>query len=442
MPGPVILASDVNSAASGGRYVAFQSSGYVQVATNRIVGAPEYTDAAVLEGRNLNDIDYSQIVRAPNLVLPPPPPVSVSGEAEPFPTTPPTPAGRTALPAATAHVAGNMDLANLLDIDGVEVDRATATNIDIDNGYVRLTVSGTGFVYDEDDDLVAGIVSSVSFVSGLHDRFFSISLDFNVVPPPVSAVVGPLTQQVFAVVLAGDDAISGGSVINGPGSGTDLLRGYDGNDLISGGGGNDTIFGGTGDDVIYAVAGSNLNRETGSTYLRGDDGADFIVGGLGFDDANGNIGNDTVTTGAGDDYCVGGKDSDLLYGEAGQDIVYGNLGNDSCDGGDGNDIVRGGQDNDVVRGGAGDDFVSGDKGSDTMTGGLGADIFHTFGDAGVDRVTDFSLAQGDRVQLDPGTQYTVSQVGADTVINMTGGGQMVLVGVQMSSLTPGWIFGA
>jgi len=33
-------------------------------------------------------------------------------------------------------------------------------------------------------------------------------------------------------------------------------------------------------------------------------------------------------------------------------------------------------------------------------------------------------------------------VGADTVIDMTGGGQMVLVGVQMSTLTAGWIFGA
>ena len=75
-------------------------------------------------------------------------------------------------------------------------------------------------------------------------------------------------------------------------------------------------------------------------------------------------------------------------------------------------------------------------------GGAGADRFHTFGEAGVDRVLDFSLAQGDRVQLDPGTQYTVSQVGADTVISMTGGGQMVLVGVQASALTDGWIFGA
>ena len=74
-----------------------------------------------------------------------------------------------------------------------------------------------------------------------------------------------------------------------------------------------------------------------------------------------------------------------------------------------------------------------------MTGGTGADVFHSFGEAGLDRVADFSLAEGDRVQLDPGTQYAVGQVGADTVVSMTGGGQLVLVGVSMSSLTGNWI---
>jgi hypothetical protein len=60
--------------------------------------------------------------------------------------------------------------------------------------------------------------------------------------------------------------------------------------------------------------------------------------------------------------------------------------------------------------------------------------------AGVDRVLDFNLGEGDRVMLDPGTTYTVSQVGADTVIDMgTPGNQMILVGVQMSTLTAGWI---
>jgi hypothetical protein len=57
-------------------------------------------------------------------------------------------------------------------------------------------------------------------------------------------------------------------------------------------------------------------------------------------------------------------------------------------------------------------------------------------------VVDFNLAEGDRVQLDPGTTYTLSQVGADTVLDMGGGHQMILVGVQMSTLASGWVFGA
>ena len=207
-----------------------------------------------------------------------------------------------------------------------------------------------------------------------------------------------------------------------------------GADRISTGSSADTLRGYAGDDTISDSGGRN--------YLRGDEGNDSIVGGSGFDDINGNMGNDTCVGGLGDDWVVGGRDNDSLVGGLGANLVYGNLGNDTCEGGAGDDIVRGGQNNDMISGGAGNDYVSGDKGDDTVTGGTGADIFHTFGDAALDRVLDFNRAEGDRVQLDPGTQFTVSQVGADTFINMTGGGQMVLVGVSMSSLTDGWIFGA
>ena len=213
-------------------------------------------------------------------------------------------------------------------------------------------------------------------------------------------------------------------------------------DNLSGGVANEQFVVGTGDDTVNAGGGNDtIDGGSGQSYLRGDDGNDSILGGAGFDDAHGNMGNDTVATGAGEDYCVGGKDNDSLSGGADYDLVYGNLGNDTCNGDDGNDIVRGGQGNDVVNGGAGDDFVSGDKGDDTMAGGAGADSFHTFGDAGNDRVIDFNRSEGDRVQLDPGTQFTVVQVGADTQIDMVGGGRMVLVGIQMSTLDPGWIFG-
>ena len=220
------------------------------------------------------------------------------------------------------------------------------------------------------------------------------------------------------------------------GSGDDTIMGNAAANSLSGGAGSDQIFGSSGNDTIDGGSAGPAGN-----YLRGDDGNDSLLGGANFDDINGNQGNDTVSTGAGDDYCVGGKDNDLLFGGSGVDYVYGNLGDDTCNGDDGNDIVRGGQGNDVVNGGAGDDFVSGDKGDDTMSGGAGADLFHTFSDAGIDRVLDFSVAQGDRVLLDPGTQFTVMQVGGDTVIMMNAG-QMVLVGIQMSSLPPGTIFGA
>lgn len=255
--------------------------------------------------------------------------------------------------------------------------------------------------------------------------------------------LGVIDHLTFVAAPAGLLPSTTPQAIQGTTASDTLVGGVNG-DTLQGLGGQDTINGGAGDDVIFALAAPGTAGATGAgqTYLRGDEGNDSITGSPSFDDINGNMGNDTCVGGVGSDFVVGGRDSDLLFGEAGEDLVYGNLGNDTCEGGDGNDILRGGQDNDITNGGAGDDFVSGDKGDDTMTGGAGADIFHTFGDAAIDRVLDFSLAQGDRVQLDPGTQFTVSQVASDTVINMTGGGQMVLVGVDMTTLTAGWIFGA
>jgi Ca2+-binding RTX toxin-like protein len=255
-------------------------------------------------------------------------------------------------------------------------------------------------------------------------------------------VSGAALAQAF---LVGDQALSNSLVA----AGNDLIEvmgttppstdtvfeseAWGGNDTILGGGSHSSLFGGDGDDVIQARSGDG-------NYLRGDAGNDSILGAAGFDDINGNQGNDTVHGGAGDDWTVGGKDNDQLFGDEGADIVWGNLGNDTLSGGDGNDQVRGGQGDDVVDGGAGDDFVSGDRGNDTISGGLGADLFHDSQDAGVDRVLDFRVSDGDRVMLDPGTTFTVSQVGADTIIDMGGGNQMILVGVQMNSLPPGSIF--
>lgn len=198
--------------------------------------------------------------------------------------------------------------------------------------------------------------------------------------------------------------------------------------------GSSSLIGGAGNDTVTGTDGAN--------YLRGGGGDDVITGGAGFDYANGNAGNDTIHGGGGADWVVGGQGHDLLYGDDGNDLVYGNLGNDTLDSGAGDDTLRGGQGDDVLNGGAGNDWLAGDRGNNTLTGGAGADTFHLATEGGTDRVTDFNAAEGDRVQLDPGVQYTVRQDNADTVIDTAQGGHMVLVGVNASTLPAGWIFEA
>lgn len=235
--------------------------------------------------------------------------------------------------------------------------------------------------------------------------------------------------------LVGNVAVAQGARIENAigGFGADTMTGNALNNVLSGNAGQDRIFAGAGNDTV--------DGGSGVGYLRGEDGDDSLVGGASFDDLHGNQGNDTASGGLGDDWVVGGKDDDRLFGDDGADLVYGNLGDDTLDGGNGADVVRGGQGNDTLMGGAGNDFVSGDRGDDTMTGGAGADLFHSSSDAGLDRVLDFNAAEGDRVLLDPGTTYSVAQVGADVVVTMSAG-QVVLVGVQLAALQPGWIFGA
>ena len=227
------------------------------------------------------------------------------------------------------------------------------------------------------------------------------------------------------------DGQGGHDTLNG-GPGEDTLQGGDGYDSLDGGFGADQLYGGPGDDNLIDVYGAN--------FIRGGDGADWIAGGFDFDDLHGNTGNDTVDGGAGDDWVVGGQGNDLLEGDNGHDIVYGNMGNDTLSDLSGNDTLRGGQGDDSLTGYDGDDFMSGDRGNDTIFGGLGADLFHSFSCAGIDRVLDFNAAHGDRVNLLPGSTYVLRQDGADAVVDMASGDQVILVGVQLGVLPDGWIF--
>lgn len=70
-----------------------------------------------------------------------------------------------------------------------------------------------------------------------------------------------------------------------------------------------------------------------------------------------------------------------------------------------NDAITGNADNDILNGGAGDDIIVGSYGGDDLTGGAGADVFKYFDlfeshdSQGVDEITDFSQAEGDRISL-------------------------------------------
>jgi Ca2+-binding RTX toxin-like protein len=251
----------------------------------------------------------------------------------------------------------------------------------------------------------------------------------------------PDSRLVFAAASGGTFYVDAGGFVDGytgsyrvsvSQSSTPTTGG--GGQVLVGTAGNDTVMGGAGDDTITAAPG------TGASYLRGGAGDDVLTGGAGFNDMNGNMGNDTLHGGSGDNWVVGGQGNDMLFGGGGTNLILGNLGNDTLTAGPGQDVLRGGQGDDSIAGGAGNDFISGDLGNDTESGGAGADLFHGSQNIGIDRVLDFNYAQGDRVELDPGTTFALSQVGSDTIIDLGGGNEMILVGVTLTTLPTDWIF--
>jgi Ca2+-binding RTX toxin-like protein len=263
-----------------------------------------------------------------------------------------------------------------------------------------------------------GFFSSTLFGGARHPAGYTIAHGVTIEEGRGGRGVDLIIGNAASNVLSGD-------------SRADELYGGAGDDWLDGGWDDDRLFGGTGQDTLVGGGGGN--------YLRGEEGADSLSGGELFDDMHGNMGDDTLIGGRGDDWVVGGKDQDQLFGDDGRDLVYGNLGNDTCFGGEGADVLLGGQAEDILRGGAGDDLVSGDRGADTLFGDAGADTFYSFAGAGLDRVMDFSAAEGDRVRLLAGANYMVRQDGSDVVVEMGGGDQMVLVGAGVGQLPDGWI---
>ncbi|WP_178090656.1 type I secretion C-terminal target domain-containing protein, partial [Pseudomonas sp. SJZ079] len=91
---------------------------------------------------------------------------------------------------------------------------------------------------------------------------------------------------------------------------------------------------------------------------------------------------------------------DKTAGTSGDDWLEGTSGNDTLNGGAGHDVLIGKAGNDTLLGGDGNDLIFGGSGNDTLTGGSGADKFvWKAGDTGNDRITDFNVGQGDRIDI-------------------------------------------
>jgi Ca2+-binding RTX toxin-like protein len=231
----------------------------------------------------------------------------------------------------------------------------------------------------------------------------------------------------------------------------DVLTGDDGVNVIAGRGGVDTVYGGGGDDQIMAsgliYGGQGPDRIIGSGQLYGGDGADFIKA-LAPSTIDGGAGDDTIigfttdanvvtyadapggvtvsldihgpqnTFNAGVDTLsdirnlAGSAFGDVLTGDGRDNMISGGGGVDTIHGGGGNDTINGDgalygdAGIDSIVGGAGDDTLIGGAARDQLTGGDGADtfVYTALADSPAvsgqrDEITDFSHAQGDRIDL-------------------------------------------
>jgi Ca2+-binding RTX toxin-like protein len=250
----------------------------------------------------------------------------------------------------------------------------------------------------------------------------------------VTELTRTITGDDFTETLLGDDL-------------RDTLRGNGANDVLRGGGGADVLDGGAGNDtadynegtvavMVDLGAGTATGGHaegdvlTGIEHLTGTIRDDRLTGGGGVNRLRGSLGNDVLRGGAGADTLDGDTGTDVaMYSEGGIGItvnlgagqgfggnaegdilfsiegVYGSSAADSLIGDAGANTLAGNGGNDQLLGGGGGDVLSGDAGKDTLTGGAGADRFALAATADspvgafADRITDFSHAQGDRIDL-------------------------------------------
>jgi Ca2+-binding RTX toxin-like protein len=245
-------------------------------------------------------------------------------------------------------------------------------------------------------------------------------------------------------------------------SGANSLTGGDGNDTLTGGDGIDSLNGGVGNDLYIVDSTTDLIREaagegtdtvnasvsfslaaianlenliltgsagisgtgnslnntiagnSGANSLTGGDGNDTLIGGDGIDSLNGGVGNDLYFVDSTTDLIreAAGEGTDTVNASVSFSLaVIDNLENliltgTSAINGTGNSLnnfITGNSTANNLSGDAGNDTLIGGAGNDSLSGGLGADAFRFDSllntGTNLDSITDFSIIQGDTIQL-------------------------------------------
>jgi len=257
--------------------------------------------------------------------------------------------------AGVERIIGTLGQSNVID-GTVAGPQATSFNINLATN--NLTVNG-----------IPGIGSASFFVQNFTDVLGTINSD---------TVVGDALANSFT-----------------GGGGNDTLNTGAGNDTLSGGAGNDTLIGGAGNDSYSFDTDLALGNDTLNEAGGGVDTLNFsattalsVTVNLGL--ATNQVVNTTnrITLGSVSTFenVIGGSLADTLTGN--------NLANS----------FKGGGGNDTLNTGAGNDTLSGGAGNDILIGGTGADRFRFDAPLNAatnrDIVSDFSIAQGDRFELE------------------------------------------
>jgi Ca2+-binding RTX toxin-like protein len=308
----------------------------------------------------------------------------------------------------------------------VLIGGASANTLDVSafTGNLTILEGGCG------DDTVIGRTSGLDRLRARGD------VDFTLTDTQLTGEGTDSLQHIDQVELIGDgsantleaSAFTLGSVFLYGESGNDTLRGGHGNDQLEGGSGDDLLSGGAGRDRI--VGRGDTDFTLGATQLSGlgtdsFDGIEeaHLIGGPGANtlDGSGFTGALVLYEGrGGDDRLIGratGNDRVRAAGDADftiTDSQLTGLGTDSLQDIDQAQLIgySGANRFDasaftlgpvLINAGAGNDTLIGGAANDTLIGGAGADCFR-FASAlntatNRDVITDFSLAQGDTIEL-------------------------------------------